>query len=34
MYDSELQMSINNLSKVIEPVMLVFIGGVVVSIAM
>ncbi len=34
MYDAELQMTINNLSKVIEPVMLIFIGGVVVSIAM
>ncbi|MEI6426149.1 MAG: type II secretion system F family protein [Candidatus Absconditabacteria bacterium] len=34
MYDAELQMTINGLSKVIEPVMLIFIGGVVVSIAM
>lgn len=34
MYDSELQMTINNLSKFIEPVMLIFMWGVVVSIAM
>lgn len=33
-YEEELQTNINNLSKVIEPVMLVGIGGVIVVVAM